>query len=463
MIAQRLPGGRAEGAALALGTVALVSGAAYLTLRTGAPQTLGPVVAVLAALGVTAGFARAPHVMIAATIPFMVALPTVTSLWVPWLGPSKDALVLAAVAGVALARRGPADAPLLRDPWLLAAGGLLLLLYVVNPADGHGAGWFHATRLVAEPLALLVVALAVPSPRRCLGAAMSALIGTSVVVALIGLAQQAAGPGALADLGFRYGEEIRTIDGRLRSFGTLDEPFAYAALLLLGLVAVWFWMRPGPWRATAATVILAGLAGSLVRTAALAVVALLALWLVRRGRPVLAAALAAALIAFACLILLDPGASRAERISSSPDIAVTLNGRSDAWAAVLGGPATWPFGRGAGEIGTGASRAEEGLVVEARHASRDPGTSVDSAYLAAVADVGLVGLAVLLVLLGRLGVLALASARDGRREGLLAGGFLTVLIVDGLTRSSFTGFPTAFIGMLVIGLALSAARVDDRP
>ena len=101
MIAQRLPGGRAEGAALALGTVALVSGAAYLTLRTGAPQTLGPVVAVLAALGVTAGFARAPHVMIAATIPFMVALPTVTSLWVPWLGPSKDALVLAAVAGVA--------------------------------------------------------------------------------------------------------------------------------------------------------------------------------------------------------------------------------------------------------------------------------------------------------------------------------------------------------------------------
>jgi hypothetical protein len=34
---------------------------------------------------------------------------------------------------------------------------------------------------------------------------------------------------------------------------------------------------------------------------------------------------------------------------------------------------------------------------------------------------------------------------------------LTVMLLDALTRESLTGFPTAYVGMLVVGLALSAA------
>jgi hypothetical protein len=32
------------------------------------------------------------------------------------------------------------------------------------------------------------------------------------------------------------------------------------------------------------------------------------------------------------------------------------------------------------------------------------------------------------------------------------------LMLDALTRSSFTGFPSAFLGMLLLGLALAAAQ-----
>jgi hypothetical protein len=44
--------------------------------------------------------------------------------------------------------------------------------------------------------------------------------------------------------------------------------------------------------------------------------------------------------------------------------------------------------------------------------------------------------------------------------------FLAALLLDALTRASFTGFPTAFLGLLLIGIALAAAREEgesERP
>ena len=49
------------------------------------------------------------------------------------------------------------------------------------------------------------------------------------VVAVVGIMQQVVGEARLLDFGYSYDGAIRTIDGRLRSFGTMDEPFAYAA------------------------------------------------------------------------------------------------------------------------------------------------------------------------------------------------------------------------------------------
>jgi hypothetical protein len=87
--------------------------------------------------------------------------------------------------------------------------------------------------------------------------------------------------------------------------------------------------------------------------------------------------------------------------------------------------------------------------------------AVDSGYFATIADVGLVGLALLIALLARLGTLALRGAARDDDFGWLALGVLTVLALDAVTRSSFTGFPTAFLGFLLVGLALAAARAPD--
>ena len=85
-------------------------------------------------------------------------------------------------------------------------------------------------------------------------------------------------------MGYSYRSEVRTIGSHLRSFGSLDDPFTYAAFLLLSLSGVIFWMRRGALAFCCATVIVFGIAVSFVRTAAVISVALVAIWLARKGR-----------------------------------------------------------------------------------------------------------------------------------------------------------------------------------
>jgi hypothetical protein len=76
--------------------------------------------------------------------------------------------------------------------------------------------------------------------------------------------------------------------------------------------------------------------------------------------------------------------------------------------------------------------------------------------------VGIAGLAVLLALLSRLLVLARNAARRGHEAGWFALAVLIVLMLDAVTRSSFTGFPTAFVGLLLLGLALAVASEEGQ-
>jgi hypothetical protein len=452
--------------------VSLLAGGAALTLAF-AFLTAGPVgtlpfmaFAGLVAFAATAvAFATVPHVAIAATIPIFATLPTVKTLFLPEAGGVKDAIVLAAACGafvVALAnmRAGRGSGV---DRRIGIAVLAVLALYVVNLGGGlsssaYDGGWAHAVRLTAEPLLLLCVGLVLGS-RRTLRWAVASLIVTGVGVALYGLWQQYVGQWYLVGVGYSFDDEVRALNGRLRSFGTLDEPFAYAGFLLFPLAAVMFLAPRRAPIVVAGAVVAAGIAVSYVRSALVIVVALGALWALRRGHVIQAVFVLGATVAAAVgLLVASTGATQTRTVEAQPSLYLTVNGRTDVWRVALKEPSTWPFGQGAGEVGAAAARAARDGERSDRPVSS---SAVDSAYFATIADIGLVGLVVRLALFGTLVAMAWGAAKAGLTGGWFALSLLTILALDALTRDSFTGFPTAFLGLLLVGLALAAAREED--
>jgi O-antigen ligase len=404
------------------------------------------------------GFLFAPHIVAAVMIPVFAFIPAAKLFVTPLIGPVKDLVTLAAaVATIAVIVLRPrmGRGHDFRDRWLMVIVALLLALYVIDAGGGHGVAWAQGVRLTAEPLILLMAGLTLAGDERVLRWTAASLIATACVLAGYGLIQQAVGPWTLAGWGYSFGEQLRTYNGHLRSFSTLDDPFAYAALLLFGLAAVFFWMRRGFLATLVAALIVGGLVASFVRTATLVLVALAGLWLARKKLSTTAMfATAAGVLAIAILLLVGAGATETRTYSSATSN-LTLNGRITAWRVALGSPSEWPFGRGVGRVGTAAYRASFALSPRAPTVPQ-AAQSVDSGYLATVADVGLVGAAVLLALFARLAVLAWRRTRFGEPAGWLALGLITVMMLDALTRSSFTGFPTAFLGLFIIGAALAA-------
>jgi hypothetical protein len=454
---------RTELSGLVLGaglTIAIASA----TVHSGAKVSLGLSVAVLAYIGLVAAWLLSPQVMVAVTIPVFAFLPSAKVLISPVLGPVKDFITLAAAGAVLitlLQRRKRPGAPDVDRTliWLVVA---VLGLYVVNlggilVGGGHGIAWAQGLRLLSEPLILLCAGLSLPNPRRTLAVAINVLVATGVVVALYGLYEQYVGPWRLVGQGYSFTHEVRKIGGHLRSFGTLDDPFAYAAFLLLAITAALFWMRRGPLKTAALSVMAIGLLFSFVRSAILISVALLAIWLLRNGRVATGFIMLFASLAAGMAFLIGvSGASEGHAVRAGPNTYVTLNGRTSAWAAVFDRRARLPFGLGVGKVGTAANRANYGVFADPRKAQTKT-FAVDSAYFATVADVGLIGFAVVIALLARLLVLGIAATRWAGPAGWLALGWLAVLLIDAVTRESFTGFPTAFLGFLLIGLALASA------
>jgi O-antigen ligase len=316
-------------------------------------------------------------------------------------------------------------------------------------------------RLNALPLMLLIAGMTLPNPRRTLRWATASLIATAAFVALVGIVQQTLGVERLNELGFEYDLHIRTIDGRLRSFGTLDDPFAYAALLMFAFAAVLMWMRRGAIAVAAGTIIAAGLTVSYVRSAIIIAFALVAVWLARKRQTTVSffLMLFAAVVA-GFLLVRSAGGTEGRTVRAGPNFFLTVNGRTDAWSIILDKPSSMPFGQGVGEVGTAADRATYTVSRSAEDARSAEGAIVDSSYFATIADIGVIGLALLIALFGRLLVLALRAERAGSRAGALALGLLTVMILDPLARESLTGFPTAFLGFLLLGLATAAAHAE---
>ncbi|HYZ76640.1 MAG TPA: hypothetical protein VE596_04635 [Gaiellaceae bacterium] len=436
--------------------------AAYLSVQMGAHIGFGLVLLVSLFIASVLGFLVVPHLMVAAMIPLFALIPAAKLFVSPQIGPLKDLVALAAIvaAGIVALERRPGRRRVSLDNRVLLGVAFLLGLYVVNVGGGHGIAWAQGVRLTGEPLLLLLVGFTLVDPRRTLRYAVPSLVATACFEASYGLLQQLVGPWTLLGWGYSWSAQLRTYGGHLRSFGTMEDAFAYAAFLLFGLVAVVFWTRRGVLAAACGTLIVGGIAVAYVRTAALIGVALVGLWVARKGYiPSAVLILSAAVAAMASILVVNAGATQTSSYTSRSS-SITLNGRTSAWKAALGSPGEWPFGRGVGKVGTAAQRATYTLTPGA---SAVPATrAVDSGYLATIADVGLAGAAVLLALLARLVALATGAIRRGRDAGWLGLGLLVVIMLDAVTRASFTGFPTAFLGLPLIGIALAAARQADR-
>jgi hypothetical protein len=440
--------------------------AAFAAASVGPPLVLLALASLLAFSAAVLGFVAAPHVAVAVTIPLFAALPTLKVVLVPWIGPLKDGVVVAAVVAalIVTVRRSVTRAPHTADGWVVLAVGLLMTLYLFNLGGGLNASsydlaWLQGVRLTYEPLLLLLVGLTLDTPRRTFRWAACSMVATASAVALYGVVQQLVGDVRLVTLGYEYDVQVRFFEGQLRSFGSLDDPFTYAAFLLFGLGVVFSWRRAHPAIVAAAFVIAAGLTVAYVRTAAIVAAALLGVWLASRRRVGAAVALLLSAAVVSVIILFTTeGATQARTVVGRPGY-VTLNGRTEAWNVAVGDdPIEVLFGQGVGEIGTAAARARYSLTRSADEADERSLEAVDSGYFATVSDVGFIGLAVLLLLYGRLFALAVIAARRGLYQGWVAASLLVVLALDATTRDSFAGFPTAFVGLLLVGNVLAATR-----
>jgi hypothetical protein len=468
-LGQRLAGARASlvGAVLVV-VLSVLSAVASAKLATA-------VVAVLLVFIVfLIGFVVVPHRAIAAMILLFAFIPMLKDFVNPSVGGLKDvvdfAAVFAAAIHVAGARRR-------MDRWTASLVGILLVLYLVDLGRPHGADWVEGMRLTGEPLLLLLVGFLLPDPRRNLRWALGALVVAGFLNALYGIVQQVLGPAELVSLGYSYGVQVRTIGSSLRSFGTIDDPFAYAALLYFSLVATYFLLRRGWWLWFVEFVLVLGLLASTVRTALLVLLGFVALGAVHKELKFPAACLGIACAVIGVITLAQSsgiqtqtfnvyythGGYTAESRPVADPSGVVLNGRVSAWTAAVGSrPIDWFFGRGVGQVGTATQRASAGVLsatsdtTSGDSAQTPTASAVDDGYLATVADVGIVGLLVELALFARLIYLGAEALGRGKFDGWLPLGLLTAMLLDALTRASFTGFPTAFIGFLVIGIATAS-------
>jgi len=437
----------------------------------------GPGLGLAAPLGailfvaLVAAFVFTPHVAVAATIPYFAFLPALRIYGSQMLGGTKDVITLAAVAAAAVViverragRRGwAADRPVL----LLVA--FLFALYVLHIGgnlsgeSGYSIAWFHGVRLFSEPLFLLVVGLALPNPVKTYHWAVRSVVATAVVVTVVGGVQQVLGVQWLIVNGYRYGKQVREIGGHLRSFGTLDEPFSYATMLLLAIAVVLLRGRLRPSSYALVSLLSVGLVFSFVRTAALIMLALIGIAIAQRGQTRLAVFVVLIAISGSTLLFaLTAGATSTRSVQISPNQYLTLNGRTGLWSSAIGhAPSAWVLGRGVGVVGTASQRARESLTGAASTARSTGGTVVDSAFPEVAADVGFVGLAIILALFGRLILLAGRAAARGLSSGWTALGILAIVLLDALTRESLTGFPTAYLAMLLLGLAAATWTADD--
>lgn len=452
--------------ALATVPVALLAVASVLLLPTsGAAVAAVVAVAVLAAVAVVALLDRRPWL---APWPVLFVFSTSSELRLrisDVIGVSKDGLVLLLVGLIILhIARNPGDVRRLRPiAGPLAAIGVVVGLYLLDPAGSHGVSWVFGTRLLLESLALLGVGLLCARPDRTLEHLLRAMTVLLPFEAVFAWLQQLAGVQSLIyRWGYEYGAQVRTTTGGgLRTSGTFEDPFQLAALAVLGLTLAFFVAsrRQAIVLIAAATAVLAATS---VRTALIQVALLVLLWAVRRGwwRQAIVLGIVGSAIG---LYLLGNTTSALTPGGEEEPLLLTLNGRSTAWSLAIIGPDSLLVGNGVGARGTGSTREAQLVSAAPKYNAEaappalyagDP-AFLDSAYAQVQSDVGIVGS---IALISGLVGLAFVLARRTLNNNPAAWAALAMLLasmLDWVGRSSLVSYTTGFLTLYLLGILIA--------
>ncbi len=384
------------------------------------------------------------------------------------LGVSKDAYVALLVGITVLAVLRGQTSLLARIPpatvWFPLAA--LVGLYVLDLGGTHGASWFFGTRLLVEPLLLLVVGLATPQPQRALRHLVLALCWFMPAQAVLAWVQQAVGPEALVyEWGYAFGTQVRlSSGGTLRAPGSFEEAFALAAQAVLAACVAATVAGRGQaallWVSTVAV-----LGATQVRTAVLQLAAIVLVVLVRRGKVL--AATVGVVGAVAGALLVAGVFLTSSTVPGGPvrPLLFTLNGRFDAWAVAYEGVHTLVRGNGVGAVGAGSTRAQGGLVSEGPRYDPNQESAalfagnpafIDSSWGQVLSDVGLPGVLALLAWVVAYAWWLRGPAGSGSGPAWLVLAVLAVSVLDWISRTTLASYPTGFTTLYMLGLATGA-------
>lgn len=373
-------------------------------------------------------------------------------------GPWKEAvLVLTLLAVVVSPREARAVGPVAMPQWVPAALAMVALGVSSAIVTGGIIGFwgFKISFLYAVVPVILWRCPFTASDRDRL---VSILMAVGALTALVGLAQQVAGPTRLNDLGYEYNTAIRFSGGLLRSFSTFTQPFSFGlfvALVLLVCLPIAMADARRPRNLLfllASPVLVVGMSTSVVRGATLALVVGLFVLAVWRFRGLFHAAVPAVVA-----VLFVPVGVLTSYASSS-----SLDQRATGWQTIFDSLLTAPLGNGIGTTGSAAEKSEELGADVAELVTYGSGSDLylpDSQYVKTIIELGPIGLWLLLLL----GAAAISTAlvvarRSSGDDRALAQGIAASVIgaaAASLVANYLEIFPLDFYFWLLLGVLLS--------
>lgn len=387
--------------------------------------------------------------------------------FVPW---KESVLLLALLATFVTPNRSRPGVSL---PWLPAAGILAVLGGISAIVVMHSIGAVYPIKITFFYMVMVTLIIwRAPLTERDRDNLVSIMMAVSTITAIWGIVQQFVGAQFLVDLGYKYGDAVRTTGPLLRSFSTFSQPFSFGlyvamCVIVCGAVAlhdtrrlrnrIYLLMMP---------VLLAGMFVSVVRAAYLAVIVGM-IWLAIFRYRRLFLVLFASAIAGGIALLFVPTNIVMSVFSSS-----SLGDRTDGWSQIGQGVREHPFGAGLGTTGSAAEKVATAVHnIDSRYTdllrTLNPALNYqpDNYYVKILLEVGPIGLWALLLMLVTVVVSALRASRatTGADSAFCLGvsAYGVGVWVAAFVSTYFEIFPLDFYFWLLVG-AVGSAVVQGR-